>query len=307
MDKTFQIVVMGCTGGPYECNLSGYLLSPIKEEEWIVLDAGTLLTGIDAAFAKNSLSPEHFPDPKLQPSAEMLVHQVKAYLISHAHLDHITGLVLNSQIDTTKSIYGIDPTIDNFRDHIFNGTIWPNYGDEGFEPILKKYHYVRLPLHREVAIEETSMHVEAYLLNHPGGYPSTAFLIEYQGDYILYFGDTASDSLEREKHLERVWRRIAPLINEERFKGMMLECSYSHKDGAALFGHLDTKLMMKELHRLSEIAKNSLEGLNVIVTHRKQSVNIGEDTLAQIEEELRAFNDLGVHFIFPNQGDKIII
>lgn len=308
MSDVFQIVVMGCTGGPREGNLSGYLLSPLKQNEWIALDAGTLLEGIDKALEKKNLDSRLFTDAKWIPSGEMLIKHLRAYLLSHAHLDHITGLIINSQIDTPKSILGIDPTIDNLRDHIFNGRIWPNYGDEGYEPILKKYHYVRLPLHESQSIPNTSMQVEAFLLSHPRGYPSTAFLIEYEGDYLLYFGDTSPDSLEVEKHLARIWKRITPLIQEKRLKGLFLECSYSHKEvGQVIFGHLDTSLMMQELHRLADLTKSSLEGLSVIVTHRKENLYKGEDSKEEIEKELTELNDLKLHFIFPKQGDRIIL
>jgi 3',5'-cyclic-nucleotide phosphodiesterase len=308
MDKAFQLIVLGCTGGPREGNLSAYLLSPIKKAEWICFDAGTLLAGIDAAVLKKSLEVVPFSKPELIPSGEMLLNHLKAFLISHAHLDHIAALVLNSQIDTSKYILGIDPTIDNVRDHIFNGRIWPNYGDEGHDPVLGKYHYVRLPLHKRFPIPDTSMHVEAYLLSHPRGYPSTAFLVEFEGDYMLYFGDTSSDSMEMEKHLARIWKRIAPLIREKRFKGMLLECSYSHKEAdQTIFGHLDTKLMMLELHHLADLAQTSLEGLNVVVTHRKESIKKGEDPKITIARELTELNDLGVNFIFPEQGCRILL
>ncbi|MCC5832351.1 MAG: 3',5'-cyclic-nucleotide phosphodiesterase [Chlamydiales bacterium] len=309
MDNAFQVVVLGCTGGPREGNLSCYLLSSLKKEsQWIAFDAGTLLAGIDAAVLKKSFETVPFSDSELTPSGEVLRNHLKAYLISHTHLDHIAALVLNSQIDTSKYILGIDPTIDNLRDHIFNGRVWPNYGDEGHEPILSKYHYVRLPLHQPVPIPDTSMHVEAYLLSHPRGYPSTAFLIESEGDYMLYFGDTSSDSLEVEKHLARIWKRIAPLICEGKFKGMLLECSYSHKEAdQVIFGHLDTKLMMLELHRLADLAQTSLEGLNVVVTHRKENIKKGEDLKETIARELTELNDLGVNFIFPEQGNRILL
>lgn len=308
MGNAFQIVVMGCTGGPREGNLSGYLLSPIRKEEWIAFDAGTLLTGIDEAVSQNSLSTVSFSDSELTPPGEMLLKRLKAFLISHAHLDHIAGLVLNSQIDTSKYILGIDSTIDNFRDHIFNGRIWPNYGNEGVEPVLNKYHYVRLPLHKPVSIPDTSMHVEAFLLSHPRGYPSTAFLIEFEGDYMLYFGDTSSDSLEIEKHLARIWKRITPLIQDKKFKGMLLECSYSHQEAEqAIFGHLDTKLMMLELHHLADLCQTSLEGLKVVVTHRKESIKKGEDPKKTVARELTELNDLGIDFIFPEQGCRILL
>ena len=201
MGDIFQVVVLGCTGGPKENNLSSYLMSPIASQEWIAFDAGSLLGGIDRALEKKSLLGVPFTDPELNPAAEMLVKHLRAFLISHAHLDHVAGLVLNSQIDDSKYILGIDPTIDNIRDYLFNGRIWPNYADEGAEPMLRRYMYQRLPLHVPQAIPLTSMKVEAFLLSHPRGYPSTAFLVEYQGHYLLYFGDTSSDVLESEKHL----------------------------------------------------------------------------------------------------------
>lgn len=308
MPNVFQIVVMGCTGGPFEGNLSGYLLSPIESEEWIAFDAGTLLDGIEEAVSKKSFQGISFTDPDLRPAGEILLKHLKAYLISHAHLDHIAGLILNSQVDTHKYILGIDPTIDNLRDHIFNGRIWPNYGNEGFEPILNKYQYVRLPLHELVSIPETSMQVETYLLSHPHGYPSAAFLIEYKGEYMLYFGDTSSDTMEIEKHVARVWRRIAPLIQEGKFRGMLLECSFPQKDARqAMFGHLDTRLMMLELHHLADLAQTSLEGLNVIVTHLKESLYTSSDPKKSIIQELTEMNHLGINFIFPDQGDRILL
>lgn len=52
MSETFQIVVLGCTGGPREGNLSSYLVSPASHNEWICLDAGTLLMGIEVDLKK---------------------------------------------------------------------------------------------------------------------------------------------------------------------------------------------------------------------------------------------------------------
>lgn len=298
MKEFFQIVVGGCTGGPRENNLSAYFLSALNQDAWIALDAGTLLAGIEKAFEIKSLT-------GMTPG-KFLCDDLKAYLISHAHLDHIAGLVLNSQIDTPKSILGIDPTIDNLRDHVFNGIVWPNYGNEGIES-LNRYSYIRLPLHQKKEIPNTHMTVEAFLLSHPGGYPSTAFLIESRGRYLLYFGDTGSDFRETEKHLTRVWKRIAPLIREKRLHAIMLECSYAQEDAQhTVYGHLDTKLLHREMEHLAEIVGEPLEGLNLIVTHRKEK--LGEvDMKRVIEKELRSANKLNLNLIFPIQGGRILI
>ena len=151
------------------------------------------------------------------------------------------------------------------------------------------------------------MNVEAYLLSHPHDYPSTAFLIECEGDYLLYFGDTSSDKVEKERHIESIWRRIAPILKAGKLSGMLLECSFPNNgvDGT-LLGHLNPKLMMREFHHLAQIAGVSLKGLNVVVTHRKERLETGPDAKALIIKELAEANDLGLHLIFPHQGDKII-
>ena len=53
----------------------------------------------------------------------LLSRYIKSYLISHAHLDHIIGMVMCSTIDSHKEILGRDSTIDYLRDYIFN---WEN-------------------------------------------------------------------------------------------------------------------------------------------------------------------------------------
>src|ERR1700679_919464 len=114
-ETTFKAVVLGAHGGPAENNLSGYMLALKESNAFIALDAGTLLHGIDLAQQRNSFddieidekSPWNF-------EAEILRQHIKAYLVSHAHFDHVMGLVINSTIDSNKPIFGIDSTINFF-------------------------------------------------------------------------------------------------------------------------------------------------------------------------------------------------
>lgn len=305
MKEAFEIIVLGCGGGPFENNLTGFLLSPLSQKEWIALDAGSVLWGIVQAYEQNHLTDIEPVDSQLHPACDLFINQIKAFLISHAHLDHIVALVVNSQIDKHKYILGIDPTIDNLRDHIFNGLIWPNYGNEGREPILKLYSYLRLALHQKKNIPGTTLQTEAYLLSHPGGYPSTAFLIEHQDAYFLYVGDTASDFLENEKHLTRLWKRIAPLLQRQKLHGMVLECSYAQMQAEqVMYGHLNSKLMLKELRHLQEIAGVPLKDFKILVSHRKESAVKSLDTKQKIQEEILSLNDLEINFLFPKQGDR---
>lgn len=58
---------------------------------------------------------------------------VDTYLITHPHLDHISGFVVNTAALPglrPKRLAGLPFTIDAFKNHIFNNIIWPNLSDE---------------------------------------------------------------------------------------------------------------------------------------------------------------------------------
>jgi cAMP phosphodiesterase len=61
-----------------------------------------------------------------------LLHSI---LITHPHLDHISGIAINTPAleygREAKHIYGLPATIDAIKNHIFNDSIWPNLSDEG--------------------------------------------------------------------------------------------------------------------------------------------------------------------------------
>ena len=136
----FVSIVLGTAGGLEEQNLSAYLLAPIGSKDFVALDAGTLLTGLRKARMMGSLWDIHVPpESDLTIEGWVLQNNIKAYLITHAHLDHVAGLVINSPADTTKELLGIPSTIDYIRDHLFNWKIWPNFGNEGDQLRLNKY------------------------------------------------------------------------------------------------------------------------------------------------------------------------
>lgn len=59
---------------------------------------------------------------------------ITTYLITHPHLDHISGFVINTagfqHTSRPKRLAGLPSTIDAFKSHIFNDAIWPNLSDE---------------------------------------------------------------------------------------------------------------------------------------------------------------------------------
>jgi len=59
---------------------------------------------------------------------------VSTYLITHPHLDHLSGFAVNTasfqHTYQPKCLAALPSTIDAVKDHIFNDVIWPNLSDE---------------------------------------------------------------------------------------------------------------------------------------------------------------------------------
>ncbi len=311
-DKHFLVLPLGVSGGELEDNLSSYLVAAFDTQDFIALDAGTLCSAIkkipSAEYAKIGI--KTVAGQSL--AATLLTQHVKTYLISHAHLDHISGLVMCSTIDSHKEILGSNPTIDNLRDHIFNWQIWPNLADEGKQPTLKQYHYQRLNYSISYPVSGTQMSVQAFPLNHGGGYPSTAFLLESKGFYLLYFGDTGADSIEQSQDIQKVWQAVAPLIRQHKLTAIFIESSYlNERPNKLLFGHLRPDLLLSELNTLAKIVNpeqplTALQDLVVVVTHIKQGLE-NQDIAKRIIQQLNGGNNLGVKFIIPQASQVMMI
>ena len=67
-------------------------------------------------------------------AAHILRYLIPTYLISHPHLDHISGFAVNTasfqQTSFPKRLAALPSTVDAIKDHIFNDVIWPNLSDE---------------------------------------------------------------------------------------------------------------------------------------------------------------------------------
>ncbi len=312
-DAKFMAIPLGTKGGSAEGNLSAYLLAPTGDLNFIAFDAGTILTGLQRAREKGSLQGVEIPaDSQLSLEGAVLRHHIKAYAISHPHMDHVAGMVLNAPDDSSKPVLGLPSTIDGIRDHLFNWEIWPNFADEGRGFLLRKHRYVRLTPGKKFRVERTAMAIVPYELSHSGGYLSTAFLVEADGAHMLYFGDVGPDAVEESNKMRQVWSAVAPLVRKRALHGIFLEVSFpNNRPDHLLFGHLTPKWMMEELRTLANLVnpaqpQEALRGLKVVVTHIKPSLNQDDTPERVIMNELSELNDLGVEFILPESGQSLV-
>jgi 3',5'-cyclic-nucleotide phosphodiesterase len=289
----FQVVPLGVKGGADEKNLSAYLLAPLHSNDFICLDAGTIYAGIEKAIENKVF--------KIA-TIDVLKKYIKGYFISHAHLDHVSGLIINSPLDSSKTIYATKNCMEMLEKYYFNGQAWANFGDEGTGFQLKKYHFQTLKTAEETDITNTTMTAKTFLLSHGNQYESSAFLIRNGDAYALYLGDTGSDFVEKSDKLGLLWTAIAPLIKSKQLKGIFIEVSFPNEQpDSLLYGHLTPNHLLEELHALSKLTgKEALKGFKIIITHLKPPV----ENRKRIKEQLKKQNDLDVKLIFPEQGKR---
>src|SRR6187549_3991375 len=105
--SSFSVVPLGVKGGADESNLSAYAVAASRTSNYICLDAGTLHSGIQRAIDQKTWKGD---------ATDFLRKNIKGYLISHPHVDHVSGLILNSPEDSTKSIYGTASCLSVLQD-----------------------------------------------------------------------------------------------------------------------------------------------------------------------------------------------
>ena len=302
----FDVVTLGARGGIEDGNLSAFLISPQGDPRGVACDVGALVNGLRVAEAKGAFDSVAVPaDSPYTRIGYMLAENVKGYLVSHAHMDHIAGLIAASPDDTKKPIYALPSVNADISSTYFNWDAWPNFGDRGKEPQLKKYAMRDLTPSAKTALDGTAMSVTAFPLAH-SGVESTAFLIENGDDAILCFGDTGPDEVEKSTAIADIWTAIAGKVRDGKLKAVIIETSYTNaQPDKSLFGHLTPAWLLKSLRGLEEKAgKGSLKDLPVVISHIKYSLKKGAPPQDDILKELVADNDVGAMFIIPEQGMK---
>ncbi|KAI0256525.1 cAMP phosphodiesterases class-II-domain-containing protein [Lactifluus subvellereus] len=266
---TFDLVVVGSGGGPYETNLSSYLFKPC-DARWadgiIALEAGSGIGTLHQLLSKDRTLFDLFG--KL--SARQVYSRIHCFLISHAHLDHVNGLVLSAgSLDSSeKRRKRVCAPLKALKilETIFSDRVWPNLASWDADDAAYKLLYDPLMFDDSYRTIFPDVSVKAMPVLHgkndtAGDYESSAFFIHHDpsGKEFLFFGDVSPDSLVlagADPLTIAVWRAAAPKIPDA-LSTIFIECSWpSGRPNALLYGHLSPEHLVDELAALAaEVTK----------------------------------------------------
>lgn len=179
---------------------------------------------------------------------------IKHIILSHAHLDHISGLaylpdIVFDDINESIKIYGTKETIEALRKYIFNNVIWPDFSRL---PSLDnpKLEYIELKKFETVAVGDYS--ITPIPVNHT--IPTVGYVID-DGEIALAFTSDTGVT-------DTFWEKIRHI---DRLRALIIEVSFP-KDkikSADESLHLTSETVIAELEKLGR------EDLDIFATHIK--------------------------------------
>ncbi|OCH95290.1 hypothetical protein OBBRIDRAFT_616699 [Obba rivulosa] len=260
----FDLVALGCGGGPSEHNLSSYIFK-LSDVAWkdgaVALEAGS---GLGALSSLLRLQPNLFDSRPRQSgcpdsgspnySAAEVYSWIRCFLITHSHLDHVNGLILSagSLGGPRRQVYGAQHTLEDLST-IFSGRIWPKLAswDEG-DPLPLLLSALSANGHYRSIAPDISVRMMPISHGQPEGlgtYECAAFFVRHDRNLreFLFFGDVEPDTISANPRNKYVWREAAPKIPDT-LSAIFIECSYpSGRRDDLLYGHLSPEHLLAEL------------------------------------------------------------
>ncbi|KII89038.1 hypothetical protein PLICRDRAFT_594083 [Plicaturopsis crispa FD-325 SS-3] len=187
---TWDFVVVGSGGGPDETNLSAYLMKPSNspwEDGVVALEAGSGQGALKQILKQSpdilgQCSDEDGSTRRY--TAHEIFSYIRCFLITHAHLDHVSSLVLSagSLGGPRKRLFGT-PQVLKDLETIFSDRVWPNLASWEEADDTHKYLYTSLRLDAKYRNIHNDISVRTMPLSHgqndSGLYESSAFFIRH--------------------------------------------------------------------------------------------------------------------------------
>ena len=168
--------------------------------------------------------------------------RIEHALVSHAHLDHIAGLVyLTETLAFCKTraavtIAGVDPVITALRSHVFNNVLWPDFS---------KIPHADVPVVTyRTLVEDVEQRVgDVWVTPVPVSHtvPTTGFVVHDGTTGLIYSGDTGPT--------KALWDAARGLTG---IRAVILECAFPNRLAALaeIAKHMTPDLIRRELDKL---------------------------------------------------------
>jgi len=210
--------------------------------------------------------------------------RIREVILTHAHIDHIATLpmwieALLSQNRAPVAVHGTEETIEQLREHFFNGVIFPDFEQLEEEDGRKLMEYRLVPTDRAFGLAGFSL--EAVRAEHP--IATHGYFVDDGESEVLFASDSGPN--------EQLWQACE---GRPRLKAIVLEASFPDfmSNIAMGAGHLTPGLLAEELRRAPE-------DVQVFITHMKPAYRDG------ITRAIQALNDPRVRLVIPGHEIEI--
>ncbi|KAF8078162.1 cyclic-AMP phosphodiesterase [Lyophyllum atratum] len=284
---------------------SSYLLKPYEaawEDGILALEAGSAQGALTELLRRNPLLFNSRDDSISRTyTASEIYSFLRCFLVTHAHLDHISGLVISagSFKGPRKRIYATKETLNDLE-NVFSDRIWPNLASWNEEDEQYKLLYSLLLTDNKYKAVYPDVSVRTIPISHghneTGDYGSVAFFIRHDihNRELLFFGDVEPDSVAVRPQTINVWRAAAPKI-PQKLSAIFIECSWpSGRSDATLYGHLSPEHLVNELIALAtevvKFRKGEQAAVRARPVRKKQKKNpVSPDELIGALDGLRVY------------------
>ena len=167
---------------------------------------------------------------------------VEHAIVSHAHLDHIAGLVYLTEtlafceLGAAVTIASIDPVIGALRAGVFNNALWPDFSKIPHPDVpVVKYRALIEDVEQRVG----DLWVTPVAVNHT--VPTAGFIVHDGSTGVVYSGDTGPT--------EALWQAARGLRG---LRAVIVECAFPNRLGplAQVAKHMTPALIQRELDAL---------------------------------------------------------